>query len=330
MFACGGKDRSPPKFKVEDLCAQAHQENVEIEFHANFESRPKPSPMLLIGWPSKSHLLLLVHLLDIIPRDVMTERNYLFSVIENYFPYRHLCFATSLSENLLITSADCVFRRSTKLIAVKFNHPPTDPSRDSRPSSDSGSSPSTNKRLSQRFPIRSVHLHRNYNFSAPANDNIALIRIENTNRKFVNKFYDRSTNRELSTDDYRRNELRSATIFENWKNLTNYILVEQRVGFIGHEDCLSRLTGEPWYANAELSKNSICTTFYSDLMDHPAGNSTSSILINWSQQRGAPLLMVTRNGARFVGILIRIDGANRKPLVFLRLSLYFDWIQKFL
>ena len=279
---------------------------------------------MLINWPSK--VFFLIHLLDILP--VMTERNYLFSLIENYFPHRHLCFATSLSENLLITSADCVYRRSPKLTAVKFNRPPTDLSRHSSSSNGSHSSPSTNKKLSQRFGIRSINVHRNYNHSAPANDNIALIKIENTNKKFANKFYDRSMNQELGPDDYRTNELRSVAIFENWKNLTNYILIEQRLGFIGHQDCLAKLVGEPWHSNGELSKNSICTSFYSDQMSDPTGQ--NSIIINWSQQRGAPLFMVTPHGARFVGILIRIDGANRKPLVFLRLSLYFEWIQKFL
>lgn len=285
--------------------------------------------MPFINWPAKYPVFYLIYLSGVIATHVMPERHYLFSVIENYFPYRHLCFATTLSENLLITSADCVFRSSPKLIAVKFNYDSS--SRVARSRSDN-SPVSTGRKLNQRFGVRSVHVHRNYNCSVPANDNIALIRIENTNRKFANKFYDRSMKREASAEEYRKNELKSTVIFENWKNLTNYILVEQTVSFIGHERCLSELVSEPWYGSGELSKNSICTTFYYylDLVGSSTGNSKSSIIINWHQQLGAPLIMLRQNGPQFVGILIRIDGANRKPLVFLRLSLYFDWIQKFL
>ena len=94
---------------------------------------------------------------------------YLFSIIDSYFPYRHLCFATSLSEKLLITSADCVINRNIHLIAVKINL--------------------NSKIKSQRFKIRSIHVHGNYNCTlSKANDNLALIKIENTNRRYVNKF----------------------------------------------------------------------------------------------------------------------------------------------
>lgn len=287
--------------------------------------------MSLINWPLKQpifYLICLVHLFGVIT-SVMPERNYLFSVVENFFPYKHLCFASTLSHNLLITSADCVFRRSPKLIAVKFNYDSRVPGHSNDPNgSRSDNSVSTERKRSQRFTIRTVHVHRNYNCSVPANDNIALIRIENTNRKFTNKLYDRSANREPSVEEYQRNVLKTTLIFENWKDLTNYILVEQTVGFVDYERCLSGWVSEPWYGSGELSKNSICTAFYSDKIG--GANSQSSIIINWNQQLGAPLIMLGPNGAQFVGILIRIDGANRKPLIFLRLSLYFDWIQKFL
>lgn len=248
------------------------------------------------------HLLYFVFYLLLI-RVNSEQFNYLFSIIENYSPYRHLCFGTSLTENLLITSADCVLlsKLDQNLIAVKFN----------------------SKNKPQRYNVKSIHVHGNFNISLPANDNLALIKIENTNKKFLNKYYNVNKNHEFSIVDYFRNDLKSIGIFENAKNLTNYIFVEETVKFISNIDCLQQLVKEPLYQQNILSKNSICTSFYSI-------NRFPNLIINWSQQRGAPLLMLSENRLYFVAILIRIDGSNRKPLVFLRLSLYFDWIQKFI
>lgn len=47
---------------------------------------------------------------------------YLFSLVDSWFPYRHLCFASSLSNEFsLVTSAGCVLNRNLSLLAIKYN-----------------------------------------------------------------------------------------------------------------------------------------------------------------------------------------------------------------
>ena len=94
----------------------------------------------------------------------------------------------------------------------------------------------------------------------------------------------------------------------------------------------------------QLSTNSICTEFYSgfnsNLNDGTFENNKlfklnnkslikNSLIIDWNMQLGSPLIIKIKNNYHFVGFLIKINNSN-KPLVFLRLSLYFDWLHKFI
>lgn len=184
--------------------------------------------------------------------------------------------------------------------------------------------------LNQRFKIRSIHIHKNFNSSNPAHDNIAIIKIENTNKKFINKFYNSTNNLEYTLNDYRTGKLRSMIIFENPTNLTNYIILEQKLSFLNYEECLPRLIANHWYKRTELSSSSICTNFYADFAQlNELDLNRSRSIIDWQYQIGAPLLLSIENTYHLAGFLIKIDEPTR-PLVFLRLSSYFYWLQKFL
>lgn len=279
------------------------------------------------------------------------ELGCLFSIVDNYFPYKHICFAITLKVNLLVTTADCVLERNASLIAAKYECNPV-----LTYSTLNLNATTANEFVRrQRFGVRSIQVHGNYRRTTETtNDNIAVIKIENTNAKFVNTYYDLEKNLEFSVDDYTHNVLKSMLIVENASDLTNYILVEQRLNYLNYETCLTELVKEHWYKNNQLSKYSICTRFDASVDRLIVGgrltghrfivgrkaidndlkaNSKRRInsLIDWNHQRGSPLILVDGDRQHIVGILIKIDHQEtNKPLVFLRLSLYFDWLHKFL